>query len=112
MLKAILGNLKIGYINECYVKAYRHPDGGISGGTNKIIGEKELFKFKQKFFSQLTKKEVRFIKFRHHAVLAAGYKRNKMYGKMIAEAIRTVLMSPVDFVREIFAFAKKILSHR
>lgn len=112
MLKAILGNLKIGYIPECYVKAYRHPDGGISGGTNKIIGEKELFKFKQQFFSQLTKQEVRFIKFRHHAVLAAGYKRNKMYGKMFIEAARTILTSPVDFVREIFSFAKKILSHR
>lgn len=112
MLKAILGNLKIGYMPECYVKAYRHPDGGISGGTNKIIGEKELFKFKQQFFSQLTRKEVRFIKFRHHAVLAAGYKRNKIYGKMFIEAVKTVLTSPLDFVREIFSFAKKILSHR
>lgn len=112
MLKAILGNLKIDYMPECYVKAYRHPDGGISGGANKIKGEKALFEFKKQFFDRLTKKEVRFVRFRHHAVLAAGYKRNNMPGKMISEAFRTVLSSPTDFIKELFGFAKKILSHR
>lgn len=112
MLKAILGNLNIGYMPECYVKAYRHPDGGISGGTNKIKGEKALFEFKKQFFERLSKKEVRFVKFRHHAVLAAGYKRNNMYGSMLAEAFRTVFASPSDFVKEIFGFVKKMLSHR
>lgn len=112
MLKAILGNLKIGYIPECFVKAYRHPDGGISGGANKIKGEKALFEFKKQFFDRLTKNEVRFVKFRHHAVLAAGYKRNNMPGQMIAEAFKTVFASPADFIKEIFGFAKKMLSHR
>lgn len=112
MLKAILNGLKIGYMPECYVKAYRHPDGGISGGNNKINGEKALFDFKKQFFPKLTKEEIRFIKFRHHAVLSAGYKRNHMYGNMISEALKTVFSSPVDFVKEIFKFSKKILSLR
>lgn len=112
MLKSILSGLNIGYLPECYVKAYRHPDGGISGGINKINGEKALFEFKQKFFSHLNKKEQRFVKFRHHAVLAAGYKRNGMHGKMLGECIKTVLSSPVDFVKEIFKFFKKVKSHR
>ena len=30
----------------------------------------------------------------------------------VIEAVKTVLTSPLDFVREIFSFAKKILSHR
>lgn len=112
MLKTILAGLKIGYLPECHVKAYRHPDGGISGGLNKIIGEKELFAFKQKYFPRLNKKEQRFIRFRHHAVLAAGYKRNKMYFHMIAECFRTVFASPFDFLREGFKFVSKVTKNR
>lgn len=112
MLKAIQGGLKIGYMPECYVKAYRHPDGGISGGTNKIKGEKTLFEFKKQFFPLLNKKEIRFIRFRHHAVLAAAYKRNRMYRHMIEESAKTALASPTDLIREIIVFLNKIITHK
>lgn len=112
MLKSISGGLNIGYFPECYVKAYRHPDGGISGGMNKINGEKALFEFKQKFFDRLNKKEQRFVRFRYHAVLAAGYKRNNMYSQMIGECFKTVFSSPVDFAKEGFKFLKKVKSHK
>ena len=112
MLKAILGGLKIGYIPECYVKAYRHPDGGISGGTNKIKGEKALFEFKQQFFPQLNTKEIRFIRFRHHAVLSAGYKRNQMYGNMLIEAIKAATVSPLDLIKEVCHYTKKIILNK
>lgn len=112
MLKSILGGLKIGYFPECYVKAYRHPDGGISGGMNKINGEKALFEFKQQFFPRLNKKEQRFVRFRYHAVLAAGYKRNKMYPQMIAECFKTVFSSPVDFIKEGLKFLEKVQKHK
>lgn len=112
MLKSIRGGLKIGYFPECYVKAYRHPDGGISGGMNKINGEKALFEFKQKFFHLLNKKEQRFIRFRYHAVLAAGYKRNNMYPQMLAECFRTVLSSPSDFIKEGLKFFRKVKKHK
>lgn len=111
MLKAILAGLKIGYLPECYVKAYRHPDGGISGGANKIAGEKDLFAFKQQFFPKLSKAEQRFIRFRYHAVLAAGYKRTGRYGNMLAEAVKTVLTSPVDFIKEALKILKKLKTH-
>lgn len=112
MFKSIQNGLKIGYLPECYVKAYRHPDGGISGGTNKIIGEKALFEFKKEYFHLLSKKEQRFIRLRHHAVLTAGYKRNKMYSQMIISAVRTVLASPIDFVKEILKFFNKVQKHK
>lgn len=112
MLKAILAGLKIRYMPECHVKAYRHPDGGISGGENKIAGEKELFAFKQQFFPKLSKAEQRFVRFRYHAVLAAGYKRTGKYGNMLAEAIKTVLTSPVDFVKEALKIFKKLKAHK
>ncbi len=112
MFKSIQNGLKIRYLPECDVKAYRHPDGGISGGNKKIIGEKELFEFKQKYFSKLSKSEQRFVKFRHHAVIAAGYKRNKKYINMIISAIKTILASPLDFVREVFKFLNKLIKHK
>ena len=112
MLKAVLAGLKIAYMPECHVKAYRHPDGGISDGANKIAGEKELFAFKQQFFPKLSKAEQRFVRFRYHAVLAAGYKRTGKYGNMLAEAIKTVLTSPVDFVKEALKIFKKLKAHK
>ncbi len=111
MLKAIEKGLKIGYLPESYVKAYRHPDGGISGGTNKITGEKALYEFKQKYFPRLSKKEQKFITFRHYAVLAAGYKRNKKYFSMLGCAIKAVLTSPTDFIRLSYELLKKITAH-
>lgn len=111
MLRAILGGLKIGYLPECHVKAYRHPDGGISGGANKIAGEKELFAFKQQFFPKLSRAEQRFVRFRYHAVMAAGYKRTGRYGNMLAEAVKTVLTSPVDFIKEALKILKKLKAH-
>ncbi len=112
MLKAIESGLKIGYFPECYVKAYRHPDGGISGGKNKIIGEKALYEFKQKYFHKLSKKEQRYVTFRHYAVLAAGYKRNKMYLPMVGYAIKTVLTSPMDFITISLGLVKKVITHK
>lgn len=112
MLKSIVKGLKIGYLPECYVKAYRHPDGGISGGMNKIEGEKALFEFKQKYFDCLNKKEQRFVRFRHHAVLAAGYKRNNMYPQCLVECLRTVMSSPMDFIKEGMKLLKKVKEHK
>ena len=111
MLKSILAGLKIAYLPQCHVKAYRHPDGGISGGANKIAGEKALFAFKQQFFPKLSKAEQRFVRFRYHAVLAAGYKRTGKYGNMLAEAVKTVLSSPVDFIKEALKIVHKLKTH-
>ena len=112
MLKAILAGLKIAYMPECHVKAYRHPDGGISGGANKIAGEKDLFAFKQQFFPKLSKAEQRFVRFRYHAVLAAGYKRTGKYGNMLCEAVKTVLTSPADFIKEALKTVRKLNTHK
>lgn len=53
MLKSIEKGLKISYLNECDVIAYRHKDGGVSQGKNKIIGENVLYDFKKKYFKFL-----------------------------------------------------------
>lgn len=112
MLKSIQRGLSIGYLPECDVKVYKHPDGGISCGMNKINGENKLYEFKQTFFDRLSEKEKRFIRFRHYAVMVVAYKRNKMPLKMLGAGITALVSSPADFVREVGGFAKKVISHR
>lgn len=95
MERAICGRGKFGYLNRCDIKAYVHRgEGGLSSGQVKIDGENRLFEYKQKYFSQLDKKSVRYIKMRHHAVLAFAYARMKRIGEFTKEAFLSFCSSP------------------
>lgn len=109
MLKSIERGLKIGYLPVCNVIVYKHSDGGISQGKNKINGEAQLYEFKKKYFDILNDKEINYINFRHWAVMAIAYKRNQMYLSMITSIIKAMVSSPGDFIKEIITFSKKIL---
>lgn len=108
MLKSIESDLKISYLPECNVIAYRHNDGGISQGKNKINGENALFKFKKKYFHMFTLREKMFITFRHYAVMVIAYKRNDKYIRAMISGIIMLLSSPMDFFSEV----KRYLSNR
>ena len=111
MLKSIERGLKIGYFPQCDVKVYKHADGGITQGKNKIDGENRLYEFKKKYFPQLNKKEIRFINFRHWAVMVVAYKRNHMYLKMIGAGVKAFLSSPGDFVTQVTGFVGKVIKN-
>jgi glycosyltransferase involved in cell wall biosynthesis len=108
MLKSIENDLKICYLNDCDVIAYRHTEGGISQGKNKIDGENALYNFKKKYFHVFTRREKMFINFRHYAVMAVAFKRNKEYLKSLLSAIAMFLTSPVDFFKEASRFINKV----
>lgn len=95
MLKAIDENGKLCYVPRCDVKAFVHKgENGLSSGKNKIDGENQLFEFKKKYFSSLSKKCIRYIKMRHHAVLSISYlKINKKF-LFFKEAIYSFIISP------------------
>lgn len=112
MLKSIERGLSIGYIPECDVKVYKHADGGITQGKNKIDGENRLYEFKKKYFPQLNKREIRFINFRHWAVMVVAYKRNSMYPQMIGAGVKALVSSPVDFATQVTGFLNKVRKHR
>ena len=112
MLNAIEAGLKIRYFNSCDVKVYKHNDGGISQGKNKIDGENMLYEFKKQYFDRLSKSEIRYVKFRHLMVMFVAYKRNHMYGKMIGSLIHAFFTSPKDFLNECFSFAKNIVTYK
>lgn len=112
MLTSIESGLKIRYFDSCEVKVYKHNDGGISQGTNKINGENMLFEFKKKYFDRLSKSEIRYVKFRHYIVMSVAYKRNHMYGKMIGSMIHAFFVSPYYSVSECFMFIKNLIKYR
>ena len=112
MLKAIEGGLKIRYMDVNDVLHTISAEGSISFSRNKIQGEKNLYEIKKRFFPKLSGKEIKYINFRYHAIMAIAYKRNSMYGKMLAEGITAVLTAPTVFISECLALAKNMLEQR
>ena len=100
MRKAICAQGKFGYLPECQVKAYVHTgENGLSSGLSKINGENELYNFKKKYFSNFDSKTVRYIKMRHHAVLAFAYIRMKHYFYFFSEALCSFLNAPIKCIK-------------
>lgn len=108
MLKSIENGLAIRYYPICDVRIYKHKDGGISQGRNKINGEMALYEFKKKYFDRLSKSQCAFINFRHYAVMVVAYLRNKMFFKAAWAAIRAFFSSPKDFFEQTFGFFRRI----
>ena len=83
------------YVPTCDVKAYVHKaEGGLSSGKGKIVGENKLYEHKEKFFGKLVEKDIKYIKVRHHLVLARAYLRNRKIRGFLIESIKAV---SVDF---------------
>lgn len=96
MKEAICGGGKLVYTNGCYVKAYVHTEtDGLSSNISKINGENALYEYKKTMFGSLDKKSVKYIKMRHHAVLAFAYLRMKKYMLFLKEAIEAFVSSPM-----------------
>lgn len=112
MLKSIERGLKIRYLDECDVMVYKHEDGGISQGKNKILGERNLYYFKKQYFNRLSKEEISFINFRHWAVMVVAYKRNNMYFHMLGAGIRAFFSSPLIFCEQVLSFLRKVINVR
>ncbi|MBP3446912.1 MAG: glycosyltransferase [Clostridia bacterium] len=112
MLKAIEAGLKIRYMDVNDVLHTISAEGSISFSRNKIQGEKNLYEIKKRFFTRLSKKEIKYINFRYHAIMAIAYKRNSMYGKMVGEGITAVATAPTVFIDECLSLAKNMLEQR
>lgn len=99
MMKAIENKGKFVYCNVCDVKAYVHKgNDGLSSGQQKIDGEKKLYNFKKHYFDILNSKNKRYIKMRHHAVLAFAYKRSGKTSKFCLEALKSIFTAPIQCI--------------
>lgn len=96
MKEAICGGGKLIYTKGCYVKAYVHSEtDGLSSNISKINGENTLYEYKKTMLGGLDKKSVKYIKMRHHAVLAFAYLRMKKYMLFLKESIEAFVSSPM-----------------
>lgn len=98
MEQAILSGGKIVYSQHCYVKAYVHSgeEGGLSSGSSKIEGENALYANKKTYFKYLNKREIRYVKARHYAVIAFAEMRMNKYGAFLKSALKSFVVSPID----------------
>lgn len=102
MVKAINHGGVFAYLPVCDVKAYVHTgEGGLSSGKTKIDGENKLHEYKKKFFDELDRGTVRYIKMRHHAVLAFAYLRMGKYGGAIGQGLKSICYAPIECVKMI-----------
>ena len=108
MLRCIEAGLKIGYMPGAYVIQYLHSGERISLGDNKIKGENLLYEYKRKYFRYLTKKDIKYVDFRHYAVLAFTCLRSKKPLKAIGYIFKTLFLSPKLCISE----AKKFFNNK
>lgn len=100
MQRAIENGGKFGYLNKCDVKAYVHTgEGGLSSGNGKIQGENALYEYKKEYFKQLSKKDVKYIKARHYAVIAYAEVRRSHYLSCLINIIKAFFISPIDLFK-------------
>lgn len=100
MERAIAGGGTFGYLSDCQVKAYVHRgEGGLSSGKQKIDGENALYAYKKRYFGSFDKKSVRYIRMRHHAVLAFAYLRMRKFAGFLKEAILSFFAAPIACVK-------------
>lgn len=98
VFKAINEGGALSYLNTCDIRAFVHKSGGLSTSSQRIEGERELYRFKKQYFSFLKRKDRRYIKMRHHAVVALALFKNKKYVPFFKEAVLAILSSPVGCV--------------
>lgn len=112
IFRTLTGGLKTRYFNSNSVIIYKHSDGGISQGRNKIEGENRLYNFKKDYFDRLTKAEIRYVKFRHYAVMVVAYLRNRNVPMAMVMGIKAFFSAPLVFFKEVFGFFSRIAKHR
>lgn len=97
MEQAVLGGGKICYSPHCFVKAFVHEgeEEGLSIGDSKIRGENALYEEKKRHFSDLKAKDIRYIRTRHHLVLAFAFLRRKAWCSFLKHCLMAVFISPL-----------------
>lgn len=100
MLSCCHNGLKIGYMKGVYVHQYLHAGERISIGQNKIDGENSLYEIKKAHMYLLNRKERKYVRFRHYAVLMFGCLRSHFWVRTIKYGMIAFFISPVYCIKE------------
>lgn len=101
MLRCIEAGMKIGYMPEVHVHQFLYPGERLSLGKNKVVGENRLYQVRKKYYNILSRKERKYIDFRHYAVLAFASQRSKKSVNAVKYALQAFFASPSDFIKKI-----------
>lgn len=100
MERAIDGGGRFCYLPGSDIRAYVHDEGkGISTGASKIDGENALYRYKKTKFKRFDGACRRYIRMRHHAVLAFCYLRKKAFFRFFCEGVASFFCAPIACVR-------------
>lgn len=110
MLRCIESGARMGYMPEVHVRQYLHSGERLSLGKNKVDGEVARHEVVRGYYPRLSKKDVRYIEFRHNAVLAFAMKRSNQPGQAVIYALKAIVSSPAACVSEALRFFGKAKS--
>ena len=110
MLRCIESGACMGYMPEVHVRQYLHSGERLSLGKNKVDGEVARHEVVRGYYPRLSKKDVRYIEFRHNVVLAFAMKRSNQPGQAVIYALKAIASSPAACVREALKFFGKAKS--
>lgn len=108
MLECIKSGMKIGYVPEAYVIQYIHEGERLSVGKNKFEGEKVLYEIKKTYFHLLSRRQIRYIKFRYRAVLLFTGIRSRRLDVAFINLFAAFFTSPLDAFSELVRRKKLI----
>lgn len=110
MLRCIEAGARMGYMPEVHVRQYLHSGERLSLGKNKVDGEVARHEVVRSYYPLLSKKDVRYIEFRHNAVLAFAMKRSHRPSQAMLYAFKAMAASPVACFTEALKFFGKAKS--
>lgn len=100
MLRCIEAGARMGYMPEVHVRQYLHVGERLSLGQNKIDGEEARHEKVREYYPILSRKEIRYVEFRHNAVLAFACLRSGRHFDAIRYAFKTFAASPLSCVEK------------
>ncbi len=100
MLRCIEAGARIGYMPGVHVRQYLHAGERLSVGPNKVAGEAARHRAVRRYYPLLTRREVRYVEFRHNAALAFACARGGMRLRAVGFALMAVASSPGACVRK------------
>ena len=110
MLRCIEAGARMGYMPEVHVRQYLHSGERLSLGKNKVDGEVARHEVVRGYYPRLSKRDVRYIEFRHNAVLAFAMKRSNQPGQAVIYALKAIASSPAACFSEALKFFGKAKS--
>jgi hypothetical protein len=104
MLRCIEADANIGYMPGVHVRQLLHDGERLSLGKNKLEGERLRHDKVREYYPVLPEKDIRYIEFRHNAVLAVSCKRSRKYVDCVKYGLRAIAASPRACILKGFDF--------